>query len=145
LRGKGLPGSLNFRGTYASKSVYNHHDVVTSDSSSFVATKDNPGPCPGDGWQMLACGGKRGAPGERGPAGPAAAPMRFVESGLDFRDGMITLEVRLSDGSTSRLPLFKNIVADASDFTLRFEGTNGSALRVNLAPLFERFQSETRR
>lgn len=145
LRGKGMPGSFNFRGVFGTKASYNHMDVVVCESSSFVALKDNPGPCPGTGWQMIACGGRRGDRGERGPTGPAAAPLKWIGSSLNFRNGGVALELRMSDGGKTELPLFANITVDASDFTLRFIGAdNSSVLKVSLAPLFKKFQEETR-
>jgi hypothetical protein len=35
-------------------------DIVTFDKSSFIARHDEPGPCPGDGWQLIAAHGARG-------------------------------------------------------------------------------------
>jgi hypothetical protein len=75
LRGKGIPGGLNIRGTYNAGVTYIYGDVVMHGGSSWVATRDRPGP----GWQLLASVGKRGLRGERGPAGApgmsaAAAP-----------------------------------------------------------------------
>jgi hypothetical protein len=58
------------RGTYTADATYQALDLVMRESSSFIATRDDPGPCPGDGWQMIACGGKRGAAGEKGERGP---------------------------------------------------------------------------
>jgi hypothetical protein len=58
------------RGTYSADATYQALDLVMRESSSFIATRDDPGPCPGDGWQMIACGGKRGAAGEKGERGP---------------------------------------------------------------------------
>ena len=55
-----LPGTFNPKGTCDARAVYNRLDVVVRDSSSFVALRDKPGACPGDDWQMIACGGKRG-------------------------------------------------------------------------------------
>lgn len=40
-------GSLTIRGTYNGDGAYKHLDVVMVNGSSFVALKDNPGPCPG--------------------------------------------------------------------------------------------------
>jgi hypothetical protein len=39
---------------------------------SFIARKDNPGCCPGPGWQLLAQQGKRGKTGDAGPPGKDA-------------------------------------------------------------------------
>jgi hypothetical protein len=57
------------RGTYSADATYQALDLVMRESSSFIATRDDPGPCPGDGWQIIACGGKRGAAGEKGDRG----------------------------------------------------------------------------
>ena len=60
------------RGTYDSQAKYSANDIVACNGASFVARRDNPGVCPGPGWQLLAAQGKRGIagpPGERGPSG----------------------------------------------------------------------------
>jgi hypothetical protein len=65
------------RGTYSADAAYQALDLVMRESSSFIATRDDPGPCPGDGWKIIACGGKRGvagARGERGERGPKGDP-----------------------------------------------------------------------
>ena len=61
--------SLNVRGTYDASETYSALDIVTLNSSWFVARHDNPGTCPGSGWKSGPVG-KTGKPGERGPAGP---------------------------------------------------------------------------
>jgi hypothetical protein len=71
------------RGTYSASEAYAELDVVVRDSSSFIALKDDPGPCPGDGWQMMACGGKRGVAGEKGPPGKDGARGERGERGAD--------------------------------------------------------------
>jgi hypothetical protein len=56
---------------------YEALDVVTLNSTWFVARKDNPGACPGPDWQSGPVGrrgekgerGQRGDPGVRGPSG----------------------------------------------------------------------------
>ena len=69
-----------------------------------MARRDNPGPCPGDGWQLLASVGKTGRPGERGgigtrgPAGPAVVALHVSDQGL------VTLTN--ADGSTAELDLY---------------------------------------
>src|SRR5262249_8355973 len=57
------------RGTFDPKAHYVSNDVVAYNGASFIARRDNPGVCPGAGWQMIAAQGKRGAPGERGAPG----------------------------------------------------------------------------
>jgi len=61
--------SLTVRGTYDSDVEYRSLDVAMVNGSSFVALRDWPGPCPGDGWHLLASRGSRGSRGERGFAG----------------------------------------------------------------------------
>src|SRR5262245_41271060 len=57
------------RGTYDSQAKYSANDVVACNGASFIARRDNPGVCPGAGWQMIAAEGKRGVAGERGAPG----------------------------------------------------------------------------
>lgn len=57
------------RETWAETETYSALDVVALNGASFVARRDDPGPCPGDGWQLIAAQGKRGQPGERGMKG----------------------------------------------------------------------------
>ena len=65
-------------GTYEAGKAYSWGEVVKLDGGAFVATRDEPGPCPGDGWDLLVSRGKagprgeRGDRGERGLQGPAA-------------------------------------------------------------------------
>jgi hypothetical protein len=64
------------RGTYDEKVQYVALDWVALDGASFIARKDNPGPCPGEHWQLTARQGARGIAGpkgERGPDGKAGA------------------------------------------------------------------------
>lgn len=83
---------------------YRRLSVVALNGGSFVARRDNPGPCPGDGWQLLASVGKTGRPGERGgigargPAGPAVVALHVSDQGL------VTLTN--ADGSISELDLY---------------------------------------
>jgi len=57
------------RGTFDAKAHYVSNDVVACNGASFIARRDNPGVCPGAGWQMIAAEGKRGVAGERGAPG----------------------------------------------------------------------------
>jgi hypothetical protein len=52
--------SLEVRGLFSDKEIYKALDIVALDGGSFIAKKDNPGPCPGAGWQLIASQGKRG-------------------------------------------------------------------------------------
>jgi hypothetical protein len=76
LASAGAPGrSLNIRGTYKVGEKYAALDVATLDSTWFVARRDDPGPCPGPGWQVGPVGrrGEKGVAGEQGPQGPRGA------------------------------------------------------------------------
>ena len=57
------------KGTHDPKAEYFANDLVATDGASFVAKRNNPGPLPGDGWQLLARQGQRGVAGERGAPG----------------------------------------------------------------------------
>jgi len=54
---------FHVRGTYDPAQAYQRLDVVACGGSSFVARCDQPGPCPGKNWQLLASRGKRGPRG----------------------------------------------------------------------------------
>src|SRR5262249_8422949 len=45
-------------GTYQEDVEYHRLDIVALNGSSFIARRDNPGPCPGEGWQLLASAGR---------------------------------------------------------------------------------------
>lgn len=60
-------------GTYREGESYSFLHIVALGGSSFIARSDDPGPCPGKGWQLIASAGrpgKQGPKGERGEAGP---------------------------------------------------------------------------
>ena len=103
--------SLAFRGTWKAGRDYGYLDVVAHDGGSWVALQDAPGPCPGDGWQLVASRGKagplgpRGADGERGypgPPGPAPQGFSVDEAGL--------LTLTLSDGSALTADLYPLLI-----------------------------------
>ena len=50
----------NIRGTFDVYSKYRKLDIVAMDGASFVAKHDNPGICPGDGWQLMSKQGRQG-------------------------------------------------------------------------------------
>lgn len=98
----GEPGtngrSLRIRETWIETNDYLELDVVALNGGSFVARCDEPGPCPGEGWQLLASPGKRGNPGERikGDPGRPGPPVVAVDISAD---GVLT--VVNGDGSTA--------------------------------------------
>lgn len=85
--------SFTIRGTWEPGIEYNELDVVMINGASFAAKSDNPGECPGDGWQLMAAQGKRGKPGERGPNGV----------GLRGLPGASVKQLRVNDNGVLRL------------------------------------------
>jgi hypothetical protein len=82
--------------------MYDRLDVVTLDGGAFVAKRDDPGPCPGEGWQLLVQRGKTGRPGEKGDAikgDKGDAGPGVVSIDID-RSGMVT--VTNADGTTAQ-------------------------------------------
>src|SRR5215471_17254037 len=63
--------SVRVRGTYQPGISYVRGDMVALDGGSFVARRDNPGPCPNENWQLMAKQGARGVAGPKGERGPA--------------------------------------------------------------------------
>jgi len=99
--------SLVVRGTWDEAEAYRAMDVAVCNGSAFVALRDDPGPCPGEGWQMIAMRGKTGKPGDPGPpgrAGERGPPGPAVVAHEVSADGMLT--TRNADGSVVRLDLY---------------------------------------
>ena len=88
--------SLEVRGLFNNKETYQALDIVALNGGSFIAKKDNPGPCPGAGWQLIASQGKRGDKGERGLQGIPGVPVVIHNWRLD-RANYIAVPV-MSDG-----------------------------------------------
>jgi hypothetical protein len=103
----GEPGkSFRVRETWDVAAQYERLDVVALGGAAFVARKDDPGVCPGEGWQMIAMQGKRGNPGEPGKAikGDPGKPGPGVRAMEIDDQGMLTLIN--GDGSTVRCDLY---------------------------------------
>jgi hypothetical protein len=88
--------SLEVRGRFSDKEIYKALDIVALNGGSFIAKKNNPGPCPGAGWQLIASQGKRGDKGARGLQGIPGVPVVIQKWRLD-RDNYIAVPV-MSDG-----------------------------------------------
>jgi hypothetical protein len=56
-------------GTYREGETYKYLDIVALNGGSFISRADDPGPCPGDGWQLIASAGRAGKPGIKGERG----------------------------------------------------------------------------
>jgi hypothetical protein len=99
------------RGTFDTREQYRELDIVIFDGATWIARRDNPGICPGDGWQLMSKQGKTGrpgTPGERGPRGergekgdPGVVP-QLVSSKLDENYNLTILR---SDESLEIIPL----------------------------------------
>jgi hypothetical protein len=105
--------AMRVRGTFQSGTDYVRGDVVVLDGGSFLARKDNPGKCPGDGWQLMAKQGQRGVAGPRGEKGE---PGKTI-SGWVVDRGTFTVTPLYSDGSPPGPPLelralFEQFIAD---------------------------------
>jgi hypothetical protein len=87
--------AMRVRGTFDAKANYASGDMVVSDGASFLARKDNPGPCPGPNWQMMARQGQRGVAGPRGERGePGKTISGWIVDRETFR-----ITPRFDDGS----------------------------------------------
>lgn len=94
-------------GTYAEGVEHLALDVVALNGASFVAKFDNPGACPGEGWQMIASQGKRGNQGERGAPGARGergVPGPSVISADIDGDGILSLNN--ADGTSTTCDLY---------------------------------------
>jgi hypothetical protein len=114
--------SLAIRKTYDLKEKYIALDLVACDGASFVARRDDPGPCPGDGWQMVARQGSRGVAGERGEQGPKG------DRGLPGAPAPVISGWKIDRRAYSAVPVMS-------------DGKEGPALE--LRSLFKQFQDET--
>jgi hypothetical protein len=56
-------------GTYREGESYSFLNIVALGGSSFIARIDDPGPCPGEGWQLIASAGRPGKQGQKGERG----------------------------------------------------------------------------
>jgi hypothetical protein len=88
-----LPGrnaaSPRVRGTYRDDETYQQLDIVALNGSSFIARADNPGPCPGDNWQLIASAARAGKPGPKGERGERGPPGLNIESWKLEPDGYL--------------------------------------------------------
>jgi hypothetical protein len=115
----GIDGrSFTLRGIFDGNAEYKFLDVVTLNSSWFVATCDDPGPCPGSNWRVGPTG-KRGDKGERGQRG-------------DKGDK--------GDPGLSAPQIIKWITENYSLIPIYSDGSRGPAIVVR--SLFEQFQRE---
>lgn len=109
------------RGLWTEGEQYCVLDIVALNGGSFIARKDSPGPCPGDGWQLIASQGRPGKAGEPGASGAKG------ERGAKGDPGAVLANWQIDRESYIVTPLMS-------------DGRKGPAL--NLRKLFEQFNSE---
>lgn len=107
---------------FEESTAYRAYDVVAMHGSSWLALKDEPGPCPGEGWALFAQRGAKGDRGDRGQKGDRGDPGEPGRAGIGIRD----------------------VVLDDS-WSLSFTLADSSKTMIDLAPLFERFSLELER
>lgn len=105
---RGVDGrSPTVRDTWSETERYAGLDIVMLNGASFIARRDDPGPCPGEGWKLIASQGKQGKPGVQGPQGiigqrgapgPAVLDINIDEQGL--------LTLKNADGSVIERDLY---------------------------------------
>jgi hypothetical protein len=110
------------RGTWSADAAYAALDIVAFNGGSFIAKQNNPGACPGEGWQLIAGVGKRGVAGERGASGARGE--------------------RGEKGEAA--PRLVSWRVDRKKFAAIGKMSDGSETVLSLQELFEEFHSETR-
>jgi Collagen triple helix repeat (20 copies) len=117
------------RGTWSDTGEYAELDIVALNGGSFIAKRDDPGPCPGAGWQLIASQGRTGSRGEDGAAGPRG------EDGHNGKDG-----ARGPVGPAG--PTFKSWRVERQEYRAVAVMSDGSEHVLDLRELFEQFQLE---
>jgi hypothetical protein len=109
---------IEHRGAYDPDASYSHLNIVALDGGAFLSLRDNPGPCPGDGWRLLVARGKPGKPGEPGP--------RSTEPGREGKPGVGVADISV-DG-----------------FALIVSLTDGGTIVRDMRPMFEEYHAQVR-
>lgn len=87
-------------GLHDPSKTYRKFDLVAFNGAEWRAKKDDPGPLPGEGWQLSSKQGERGNKGERGERGEAGKPGPAAPAIIERKiEGFILIDT-MSDGST---------------------------------------------
>lgn len=111
------------KGTHREAESYSFFDIVALNGSSFIARTDNPGPCPGEGWQLIASAGH----GKTGPRGERGEPGARGERGAAGASAPTILGWKLDRASYTATPMMSD---------------NSDVEPLKLRVLFEQFHSE---
>ncbi len=111
-------------GTYREGESYSYLNIVALGGSSFIARTDDPGPCPGEGWQLIASAGKPGRPGPLGPRGEAGLR---GERGPAGEPAPTILGWKIDREAYAATPIMSD---------------NSNVEPLQLRPLFEQFHTE---
>jgi hypothetical protein len=109
------------RGTFDPNARYKRLDIVAFNKGSFIARHDDPGPCPGDGWQLITSHGVRGQRGLTGLRGEKG------EKGENGEPGPTILGWEIDRANYQAVPIMS-------------DGKHGPPLM--LRALFEQFHDE---
>jgi len=109
------------RGTYRDVGEYKELDIVALNGCSFIAKRDDPGACPGDGWQALTLPGKRGDRGEKGERGLQG------ERGERGEAGASLIGFKISDDG----------------YAIKALNSDGEEVGFDMRVLFERYHRES--
>ena len=77
------------RGTWQANENYSALDICMHDGTAWIAKYSNPGPLPGEGWQILSCKGERGKIGPIGPRGEQGPPGPRGEPGVNLNGWLV--------------------------------------------------------
>lgn len=96
---------IEVKGTYDPEAEYGALNIVALNGGAFISRTADPGPCPGDGWQVIAMRGRPGPPGEgrKGDSVKGDPGDPVVEMSVDGQ-GLLTLVN--GDGSTVQCDLY---------------------------------------
>jgi hypothetical protein len=111
---------IEHRGTYSDAESYQRNNIVALDGGAFLAVRDDPGPCPGEGWRLLVARGKAGRPGDKGDKGERGL------QGLEGRPGTSIAEIEIKGMS---------LIVSMSD---------GHVVARDLRPAFEEYHAQVR-